>query len=67
MGFFWVTFKLPDLITLHCNQPTPLQVFVWEDIDDDIIDEYKTYDGHSEDILAMAAYPPKQYLATGIT
>lgn len=42
-----------------------VQVFVWEDRDDDVVDSYKTLEGHRSDILAMAAYAPRQLLATG--
>lgn len=42
-----------------------LQVFVWEDRDEDVVDSYKTLEGHRSDILAMAAYAPRQLLATG--
>jgi hypothetical protein len=41
------------------------QVFVWEDRDEDVVDSYKTLEGHRSDILAMAAYAPRQLLATG--
>lgn len=41
------------------------QVFVWEDEDEEEVSTYKAYEGHTEDVLAMAAYPPKQLLATG--
>ncbi len=49
--------------------PTPpsCQVFVWEDLDDDndCITEFRTYEGHREDITHMAAYPIRSLLATG--
>lgn len=41
------------------------KVFVWEDQDEDVVDEYRTFEGHREDILSMAAYPSKALLATG--
>eukprot|EP00879_Flechtneria_rotunda_P007606 GHRR01007977.1.p1 GENE.GHRR01007977.1~~GHRR01007977.1.p1 ORF type:complete len:676 (+),score=279.33 GHRR01007977.1:4210-6237(+) len=41
------------------------KVFVWEDQDKDEVTDYKVYEGHREDILAMAAYPKRQLLATG--
>ncbi|GAX72651.1 hypothetical protein CEUSTIGMA_g107.t1 [Chlamydomonas eustigma] len=43
------------------------KVFVWEDLDDDneTIREYRTFEGHREDITHMAAYPKRQLLATG--
>lgn len=31
------------------------KIFVWEDTDDDCIDDYKTLEGHNEDILHMAS------------
>jgi hypothetical protein len=48
------------LLTCHA-----CQVFVWEDRDEDVVDSYKTLEGHRSDILAMAAYAPRQLLATG--
>jgi hypothetical protein len=42
-----------------------VQVFVWEDRDKDVVESYKTLEGHRTDILAMAAYAPRQLLATG--
>lgn len=42
------------------------QVFVWEDRDEDYVQSYKTLEGHRSDILAMAAYAPRQLLATGV-
>lgn len=42
-----------------------MQVFVWEDRDEDDVKSYKTLEGHKSDILAMAAYAPRQLLATG--
>jgi hypothetical protein len=38
---------------------------VWEDRDEDVVDSYKTLEGHRSDILAMSAYAPRQLLATG--
>eukprot|EP00798_Chlamydomonas_sp_ICE-L_P024012 gene24012-9585_t len=42
-------------------------VFVWEDLDDDndVVEEYRTYEGHREDITHMTAYTDRQLLATG--
>jgi hypothetical protein len=45
--------------------PAFLQVFVWEDPDEDVVTTYKAYEGHQEDIQSMAAYPRRQLLATG--
>jgi hypothetical protein len=42
-----------------------LQVFVWEDADEDVVTIYKVYESHQEDIQSMAAYPRRQLLATG--
>ena len=38
-----------------CSYPSPhLQVYVWEDRDDDdVITEYRSYEGHREDITHM--------------
>lgn len=57
-------------VTLPCFQHLStvlctLQVFVWEDADEDVVETYKTYEGHQEDVLSMAAYTRKQLLATG--
>lgn len=41
------------------------QVFVWEDQDEDVVESYKTLEGHKSDVLAMAAYAPRQLLASG--
>lgn len=41
------------------------KVFVWEDADEDVVDEYRTYEGHREDIVTMTAFPDRQLLATG--
>ncbi|KAJ9529394.1 hypothetical protein QJQ45_013762 [Haematococcus lacustris] len=43
------------------------KVFVWEDADDDadVVTEYRTYEGHREDITHMAACASRQLLATG--
>jgi hypothetical protein len=38
---------------------------VWEDRDEEDVTSYKTLEGHKSDILAMAAYAPRQLLATG--
>jgi hypothetical protein len=40
-------------------------VFVWEDGEEEVIEEFRAFEGHKEDILSMAAYPPKTLLATG--
>jgi hypothetical protein len=42
-----------------------VQVFVWEDQDEDAVGSYKVLESHAADILAMAAHGPRQLLATG--
>lgn len=43
------------------DNPMVTQVFVWEDgDDDDVISEYRTFEGHREDITNMAACPERQ-------
>lgn len=34
------------------------QIFIWEDEDDDKVEEYKTLTGHNEDVLHMAGLNP---------
>eukprot|EP00775_Hariotina_reticulata_P009116 gene9116-9285_t len=41
------------------------KVFMWEDEDEAVVENFKAFDGHEGDILAMAAYPDRQLLATG--
>lgn len=43
------------------------KVFVWEDEDSETgwIDDYRTFEGHREDITAIASCPDRQILATG--
>ncbi|GIL84419.1 hypothetical protein Vretimale_15893 [Volvox reticuliferus] len=43
------------------------KVFVWDDMDtpSGVVTEYRTFEGHREDILAMAALPQRHLLATG--
>ncbi|KAG1667639.1 hypothetical protein FOA52_004666 [Chlamydomonas sp. UWO 241] len=43
------------------------KVFVWEDLDDDddVLRNYRLFDGHREDITNMAAYAQRALLATG--
>lgn len=42
------------------------KVFVWEEDDDaDVVTEYRSYEGHREDITSMAAYAKRTVLATG--
>lgn len=53
--------KGPCVLWVLCN----LQVFVWEDRDEDVVESYKTLEGHRSDILAMTAYAPRQLLASG--
>jgi len=36
------------------------QVFVWLEEDDDLVEDYRTFEGHREDITHMAAFPDKQ-------
>jgi len=38
---------------------------MWEDEDEAVVENFKAFDGHEGDILAMAAYPERQLLATG--
>lgn len=40
---------------------------MWEDLDDDedVVRDYRMFDGHRDDITSMAAYPPRALLATG--
>lgn len=38
---------------------------MWEDGEEEVIEEFRAFEGHKEDILSMAAYPPKTLLATG--
>jgi hypothetical protein len=54
-----------DTGSTYYSFASELQVFVWEDQDDDTVSEYRTFEGHKEDILCMAACPGKQLLATG--
>ncbi|KAF5835754.1 WD40-repeat-containing domain protein [Dunaliella salina] len=41
------------------------KVFVWLEEDNDKVEDYRTFEGHREDITHMAAFPEKQLLATG--
>ncbi|KAG2424023.1 hypothetical protein HXX76_014847 [Chlamydomonas incerta] len=43
------------------------KVFVWDDADtvSGVVDEYRTFEGHREDITSMAALKQRQLLATG--
>jgi len=41
------------------------KVFVWLEEGDDKVEDYRTFEGHREDITHMAAFPEKQLLATG--
>ena len=43
------------------------QIFVWDDCEavDGQVTEYRTFEGHREDITAMVALPARQLLATG--
>ncbi|KAG2439805.1 hypothetical protein HYH02_010440 [Chlamydomonas schloesseri] len=43
------------------------KVFVWDDADtlSGVVDEYRTFEGHREDISAMVALKERQLLATG--
>jgi WD40 repeat protein len=42
------------------------KIFVWEEDDDvDVVTEYRSYEGHREDITSMAAYSKRMVLATG--
>ncbi|KAG2498385.1 hypothetical protein HYH03_003644 [Edaphochlamys debaryana] len=43
------------------------KVFVWDDMEttSGVVEEHRTFEGHREDILTMAASPQRQLLATG--
>lgn len=41
------------------------KVYLWQDEDEERVTEYRTYDGHREDITHMAACKEKNLLATG--
>lgn len=48
------------LVSLACSQ-----VFVWQDDDDDVVEQYRTFEGHKADILTMSAAHSRGLLATG--
>lgn len=35
-------------------------MFVWLEEDDDVVEDYRTFEGHREDITHMAAFTDKQ-------
>jgi hypothetical protein len=49
------------MLSLPCD--TCAQVYVWLEEDDDVVEDYRTFEGHREDITHMAAFPDKQVVA----
>lgn len=49
----------------HAITPSGVQVFVWQDEDEEEVTQYRTYEGHKGDVLAMAACHARALLATG--